>query len=187
MNQPKFIKEIQKSYKNIRKKKDEPIKYIAIPLHKIGITPNMVSFFGFLCALFAVYFLFNNHFLFIIFYLLNFLSDFVDGTLARISKINNPKGPYIDAGIDAAFGIMLLIKAFFHFGHPLILIPLLIYVWEGRKLENWASGFYPNITWLKVAFVFKLFYFGLVLQTCVSVFNITMRKVFNLKLDPKSI
>ena len=158
-----------------------------MPLHKLHITPNMVSAFGFLCAIIAFYFLFNNHTLFVVFYLLNFLSDFVDGTLARISKIKNPHGPYIDAAADAFFGIILLIKAFFHFQNPLILIPLLVYVWEGRKMENWASGFYPNITWLKVSFVFKLFYFGIVFQLAVSIFNITMRKVFNLKLDPKKL
>lgn len=186
MDKPELVTKIQDSYLKIRKKKDLPLNFIVYPLYKIGIKPNTVTIFGFICAIISTYFLFKDHRMFIIFYLLNFLSDMIDGTLARMSKIKNPNGQYIDAAADAIFGIALLIKSYFYFKNPLVLIPLFIYVWEAKKIENWASGFYPNITWLKISFLFKLFKFGLIFQFLVSIFNISMRKIYNLKYDPKS-
>lgn len=183
----KFVNKIQAGYKGTRIGKDDYVKYLAIPLHKLGVHPNMLTAFGFLCALISIYFLFNNHTLFVVFYLLNFLSDMVDGTLARISKVNNPYGMYIDAIADALYGILILVKAYFHFKNPLILIPLFVYLLEAIRLENWAPGFYPNVTWLKISYMFKLFKFGIILQLCVSLFNISVRKMHKLKyVPPKS-
>ena len=48
-----------------------------------------------------------------LFFLLSYFADMLDGTLARIRKKPNPYGMYIDAVADALYGILLLIKAFF--------------------------------------------------------------------------
>jgi len=182
----KIIQELQKSYKGNRKSKDKYVVVLAKPLCKLGVHPNQITALGFLWALLAVYFLFNNHFLFVLFSLFNFISDILDGTLARISKINNPSGKYLDAISDALFGVLLLIKAYLHYQNPLILIPLFLYLWEAKKIENWAPGFYPNIACTKIFFVFQLYTVGIIVQFVVSLFNISMRKVYNLKYDIKS-
>lgn len=181
----RIIQQAQKSYKGNRRIKDKYLVVLVKPLCKLGVHPNLLTAFGFLWALLAVYFLFNNHFLFVLFSLLNFISDILDGTLARISKINNPAGKYLDAFSDAFFGVLLLLKAYLHYKNPLMLIPLFLYLWEARKIENWAPGFYPNITYIKIFFVFQLYTVGIIVQFIVSLFNISMRKVYNLKYDIK--
>lgn len=181
----RFIDKVSHNYKNIRLNKDRYAVVLARPLYKLGIHPNTITTTGFGFALVSIYYLFNNHTLFVVFFLLNFLADFVDGTLARISKIDNPYGKYIDATCDALYGVLILVKSYLHFRNPLILIPLVVYIVEAVRIKNWAPGFYPNIFWLKFFFLFKLFKLGIVIQFSVSVFNITMRKIYSLKYDPK--
>lgn len=182
-NLPILIKYISDGYVNIRKNKDKYVIVLVKPLIKLKVHPNFLTIMGALSAILSVYFLFSNHFLFVLFLVINFLLDILDGTVARVGKYNNPYGKYIDAISDAVFGILILIKSYLYFQNELILIPLLVYLWEAFRIKNWAPGFYPNIFWLKFFFIFKLFKFGIIFQLGVSIFNIIMRKKYKLRYE----
>lgn len=182
----KIVRRVQKFYGTSRKSKDKHLTAIVRPLHRLGVHPNQVTAFGFLCALFATYLLFNSHSLFVLFSLLYFLSDTLDGTLARTGKINNRFGEQLDAISDTLFGVLLLSKSYLHYKNPLILVPLFLYLWEAMKWENWVPGFHPNSAFTKIFFLFRLYTVGIIAQLMVSLFNISVRKTYDLKYDSKS-
>jgi phosphatidylglycerophosphate synthase len=78
--------------------------YITWILVRTGITPNQITIFAFLLALAGVYLLTTANPLNLIYAgILIFLSkvfDSVDGQIARVKKITNPKGAWFDTIVD---------------------------------------------------------------------------------------
>ena len=76
---------------------------------KYHITANIMTSFSFLTGLGAVYFLFQNHLLFILLGLLHLTLDGLDGVIARASKPTT-FGKNFDFVSDQLIGILLLLK-----------------------------------------------------------------------------
>jgi len=76
---------------------------------KIGITANLMTFISLLTGLLALYFLFNDYIFYFLFGLLHWLTDGLDGVIARVSKIT-VFGDYFDHLSDNLIMVLILIK-----------------------------------------------------------------------------
>lgn len=74
-----------------------------------GISANMLTLCSLIAGLLAVYWLFSNHILFVLFALLHVLFDGLDGVVARISGASH-FGKYFDQGSDSLVTILVLFK-----------------------------------------------------------------------------
>ena len=83
---------------------------IAKWLVKIGIAADHLTFLSLSSGLAAIYFLFNNYYLFALFALLHLLFDGFDGVVARVTKPTG-YGKYFDLMSDSAFTFLALLKA----------------------------------------------------------------------------
>jgi len=90
-------------------------------LYKIGITANMMSFVSLLLGLSAIYFLFQNHLVFIILGILHLIADGLDGIIARASK-STELGKYFDLIFDRIVAFTALLKVAFYLGDNYFLI-----------------------------------------------------------------
>lgn len=88
----------------------EPIARILLRCY---ITADSMTFFSLICGLCAVYFLFLNHTLFLIFMFLHLLADTLDGVLARLSRPTS-YGKYLDYGTDQSIALLTLLKIGFY-------------------------------------------------------------------------
>lgn len=80
-------------------------------LHTLGISANMLTFFSLLSGLLAVYWLFSNYSLFVLFAVLHLLFDALDGVVARVSgTASSPFGKYFDQGSDSIVTILAVLK-----------------------------------------------------------------------------
>lgn len=71
----------------------------------------MLTFFSLLSGLLAVYWLFSNYSLFVLFAVLHLIFDALDGVVARISKNDSsPFGKYFDQGSDSIVTILAVLK-----------------------------------------------------------------------------
>jgi phosphatidylglycerophosphate synthase len=78
-------------------------------LLKRGITANHMTFVSLICGLLAVFFLFENYFLFLLFGILHLFFDAYDGVLARLSKATKT-GKYFDFISDQTISLLAIIK-----------------------------------------------------------------------------
>jgi len=78
-------------------------------LFKIGISANIMTGFSLVFGILAVYFLFSNHSLFILFAALHLIADGLDGVIARVSK-STIFGNYFEHICDGVVGLLVLIK-----------------------------------------------------------------------------
>ncbi len=95
--------------KNFRKYRSEKFGGIGKRLRNIGITANILTACSLVSGLIAVYYLFNNYSLFVLFTLLHLLFDAFDGVVARISKATR-FGKYFDLGSDSLITLLALLK-----------------------------------------------------------------------------
>ena len=103
---------------NFRKYRSRKLSGIGKRLRNLGITANVLTFFSLISGLLAIYYLFNNYSLFIIFTLLHFLFDSFDGVVARISKPTK-FGKYFDISSDSLVTFLAVLKAGLHFNNYL--------------------------------------------------------------------
>ena len=82
---------------------------IAKPLVKAGITANQVTALSLISGLLAVYFLFTNYYLLVLFALLHLIFDGFDGVIARLTK-TSIDGKYLDLITDNMITLGILIK-----------------------------------------------------------------------------
>ena len=92
--------------RNFRTKKMEPLARF---FFKIKITANRMTLLSLLSGILSVYFLFNNHYLFILFGILHLFGDSMDGIIARVSKPHK-YGRYFDLISDRIVALLLLLK-----------------------------------------------------------------------------
>lgn len=79
----------------------------------IGLTANKMTLLSFLSGIIAVYFLFSNYLLFVIFTLLHLIADSLDGVIARVSR-ETIFGKYADLITDNSITLLLLLKIGWH-------------------------------------------------------------------------
>ncbi|MBI2669228.1 CDP-alcohol phosphatidyltransferase family protein [Candidatus Woesearchaeota archaeon] len=80
---------------------------------RAGITANNATTLSFLFGLFAVYYLFQNHLLFVIFVLLHLLTDALDGVIARAASPTT-FGKYLDYATDQLIHLLTIVKIGFY-------------------------------------------------------------------------
>lgn len=94
-------------FRHYRSKK---LGFLAQGLIKTGLTANHLTFLSLLSGLAAVYFLFDNYYLFALFALLHLVFDSLDGVVARATQITY-FGKYVDMMADSTVTFLVLLKA----------------------------------------------------------------------------
>ncbi len=95
--------------KEFRAYRSDRLSRIAKPLVKAGVTADQVTALSLISGLLAVYFLFTNYYLLVLFALLHLLFDGFDGVIARLTK-TSIAGKYLDLVTDNLVTIGVLIK-----------------------------------------------------------------------------
>ncbi len=103
----------------VKKSQEFRSKYfsgLARALLKVRITAHVMTVFSFIAGLFALYYLFENNLLFILFAAIHLLGDGLDGLIARVEeqqqrKRSEPFGKFLDHVFnDGGFIILILLK-----------------------------------------------------------------------------
>lgn len=119
-----FTNKIINDFREYRTKK---LSSLAKLLLKLKISANIMTTLSLLFGLISIYFLFNNHLLFIIFAILHLLADIFDGVLARSSK-STTFGKYYDHSVDQIITLLLIIKIGFYLNEYYAYITALLYL-----------------------------------------------------------
>lgn len=102
----KLIQDFLEQWKEFRSRK---FAFLGRFFLKVGISANIITFFSLIFGLLAVYFLFQNYSLFLLFAILHLLADGLDGIIARSSK-ETKWGKYFDHGVDALVVLLIILK-----------------------------------------------------------------------------
>jgi len=89
--------------------RSKKLAFLAELLLKLKISANIMTFFSLLFGVLAVYFLFQNYYLFLLFTFLHLFADSLDGVLARKTKVTK-FGEYSDYFVDRLMELLLLLK-----------------------------------------------------------------------------
>ncbi|MBS3116932.1 CDP-alcohol phosphatidyltransferase family protein [Candidatus Woesearchaeota archaeon] len=134
---------------NIQEWRSRKLEKSAHFLLNIGISANVLTFFALLCGLLAVYFLFNNTFLFLLFALLHLLADAFDGVIARLTTTTS-LGKFFDHILsDGLVTILPIIKMGFflndlyaYLAAGLFALALLFYALSQYQAPIWFMRLY---------------------------------------------
>ncbi len=99
------------------------VKFLA----RMGLHANHITIISQLSNLISIVFLFENHELFVVFFLSHFLFDALDGYFARSVGQTSKLGDILDHGGDTLFTMLGLIKTFIYYPDPLSLVALVTY------------------------------------------------------------
>lgn len=94
---------------------------------KLKITANRMTFFSFIFGLISMYFLFQNHPLFILFAALHLLADGLDGVLARLTK-PTAFGKYFDYFTDRSISLLILVKIYLYLQDYYVILVIFLFV-----------------------------------------------------------
>ena len=114
----------------------------------LGISANMMTTFSLLIGLVAVYFLFENHMLFIILGLVHLLADGLDGLIAKASQ-STRFGQYFDLISDRIVAFLILLKVALHLQDYYVFIIFGLYVLT--QLVYFASRLKSPIVFIRTA------------------------------------
>lgn len=160
---------------------------ISRSLVKIGITANQMTSISFLMAMLAVYFLFVKNNLFVVFVLLHFFCDILDGEIARLTKATR-FGSWFDYFTDRSVVVLLLIKTYFYLGINdmlywsalgLFFVHHILYLMFKRKIIILYSR-----SFILILFMFKIYVEAFVVLLTINSFGIVLQMV-NLILSRK--
>lgn len=98
---------------NFRDYRSKKLDKIAKAVADFGISANHITTLSFLSGILAIYFLFNNYYLFVVFALLHLMFDGFDGVVARVTKPTN-QGKYFDLLSDSGVTFLALLKTAWH-------------------------------------------------------------------------
>ncbi|MBI1968447.1 CDP-alcohol phosphatidyltransferase family protein [Candidatus Woesearchaeota archaeon] len=98
-----------KAMERWRRYRSQKLSWIAEPLVRAGIPASLLTLASFLLGLAAVFFLFQNHFLFVLFSIFHLLADALDGMVARVTKPSH-FGKYLDYASDQLIALLLLAR-----------------------------------------------------------------------------
>lgn len=152
-----------------RKLKSLIIKPIVKVLVKTGISANMLTIIGLVCGIISFFFMFNDHFWFVVFLLLQTVFDILDGDVARATGKQDKFGYFLDKTADNICALLLIIKPYFYMDEPLALYAFVIYL--GHLFlagKSWDSFFIPGSTIMRVLFIFKFYKIGIIFQLIQS-------------------
>lgn len=118
-----------------------------------GITPNILTSFNFLIALTALWFLFKHPYLYVMFLLLNYFIDIIDGYYARHFLLSSRRGEILDHGSDVLVGLLFLIKSYFYFHMQWILIIIFMVIVQLIILYKYKllSQHFPSRSYLLIS------------------------------------
>ncbi|MCX6746049.1 MAG: CDP-alcohol phosphatidyltransferase family protein [Candidatus Parcubacteria bacterium] len=141
-------------------------------LAKLKITPNQITTFRLIFVLpIAYYFYLNNLFGVLVFYLIFWILDLFDGSLARFLNVTKDKGGFLDSLVDHFISSVIILGfIYLQAANPLILayyILIQLFVnllanikrWENEE-SNWLIKVKPNVPYFKIiANIFLFLYF----------------------------
>src|SRR3989344_828111 len=99
-----------------RKFRSERLAALVKHLIRIGMTANHLTLLSLISGLTAVWFLFTDHLLFVVFGVAHLLFDLFDGVLARATK-PTAFGAYFDTVADNGLVVLLLARLYFVLGN----------------------------------------------------------------------
>lgn len=94
---------------NFRKYRSQKLEKLVKPLPQAGIAANHLTLLSLASGIAAIYFLFNNYYLFVLFALLHLVCDAFDGVVARLTK-PTLAGKYFDLLTDSLVTFLALVK-----------------------------------------------------------------------------
>lgn len=123
---------------NFQQYRSKHFDSLARAFNQLGISANILTSLSLLSGILAWYWLFSNHWLFVLFALLHLLFDALDGVVARISGAASiPFGKYFDQGSDSLVTILMLFKVGWHLQDVyayiiagLFFLAALVYFWS---------------------------------------------------------
>jgi len=140
---------------------------------KVGITANQMTAISFFMGFLAVYFLFVRNDLFIIFVLLHFLCDILDGEIARTTKKTTRFGVWFDHLADRSIVLLLLIKSYFYLSIPAMLYWSVISFFIVQHLIHILSKRKILLIYSRSAALI-IFMFGFYMEAFVALLTINM-------------
>jgi len=115
-----FWKRYLDSFRKLRTEIFEPIGHFFV---NKKISANMMTYASLIFGVMAALFLFKNFWFFFLFALLHFLSDGLDGVIARI-RGPTLRGKYFDYLTDRAVTLLLLLKVWVYLDQWYVLIAI---------------------------------------------------------------
>lgn len=137
----KYKKPLEKFYFEFRKKKDLVLVPIIISLDKLGLTADLITLLRVALAIFATILIRSNVYLSFFLFVLTYLLDGLDGSLARYQKKMSARGALIDILSDQFTIVVLLLGLIFFrkveaFGAALYMILFISSVFLNIKTKN---------------------------------------------------
>jgi phosphatidylglycerophosphate synthase len=160
----------------MRKLRSKQLRDIVKPLQRIGITANHLTLLSFLSGLVAIYFLFSNHTLFVLFGIIHLFFDSIDGVLARLTNITT-FGKYFDFFTDGFITIALLTKAYLFTDDYLVII--IIFLTIATQTIYFFSHFqYPILFVRTTTLILLMLHFvtlGILTAGILSLYSIALQ------------
>lgn len=142
-------------FKKCQKFKDNSLKFLAQPIIFLKITPNMVTFASFVCALLFAYFFILRPYIAFVFFSLHVGLDAIDGLVARLTNKATRGGSFLDLLNDhTGFIVVVGTLVFYNF-----LNPILGFIYAYLYSLLWALLIYCNNLRIPPKFTFKTKYF----------------------------
>lgn len=152
-------------WESLKIQRDKIVRRPISILHKLGVSADHLSIFGFLLGILSLFFLNNSRILFFLLWGANRIVDCLDGPLSRLGGKKIITGCDVDKVFDFSYYFLLLIFATPSAGFTLTLVTTalsLIHIFLdhrsiGKKIlapNNYAQYF----------FIFGLFKFGMLFQ-----------------------
>ena len=174
---------MQVFWDEVKYKIDRYFEFLAWPFIKLSITANQISVICLVLGLISVAFLFNNHYLFVIFMILHLFFDKLDGVVARLTNSVTKSGEWLDYYIDQFVAIILLGKSFFFLNPYLVVLTGSYFIVHHgvfilTKDRKFLIG---SRTTLTICFILTLFNLGLFISVISSFFGIVAQIIMFLK------
>lgn len=157
--------------KNMKELVDALLRPLIRRLKSSGVQPGQITVLAFLANLISLYFLFENHFYFVLFMLFNIFLDNLDGRLARATSTTSKFGDALDKFSDHSYGIFLFLKAGSELSNDIFYVGALLYALHMLLFNQaWKTVFNPNATILRITFVLKYYVPGAIIQSLYYAF-----------------
>lgn len=102
-------KKLKRFVDRMRKLRTEKLSKMGRFFFKFGISANLMTFVSLITGLLTVHFLFYDYSLYFLFGLIHFITDGLDGVIARVSK-TTVFGDYFDHISDNFIMVLILVK-----------------------------------------------------------------------------
>lgn len=162
--------------KKSRTVRSQKLKDVASKLRKRGITADHLTLLSFLAGLVAVFFLFRNHKLFILFGIIHLFFDGIDGVVARLTKVT-VFGTYFDFITDGLIGIFLLAKTFMVVNDYYIIVFIFLTIFT-QMIYFFSHFTYPILfirTTTMIIYMFNFITLGYLIVGVLSLYSLILQ------------